>query len=104
MGKLVRDKIPDIIKMKGETPDIKTLNTIEFFAALKEKLAEETEEVCTTMDNGTSTEVIDELADVTEVIMAIAKLYDFPFEAVLAAAEVKRDIRGGFNEQIYLIT
>ena len=40
-NKLVRDKIPNIIKEKGETPVVKTLDEIEYKKELEKKLYEE---------------------------------------------------------------
>jgi len=37
-NKLVRDKIPEIIRQKGDFPNVKTLNGPAYFAALNQKL------------------------------------------------------------------
>ena len=42
--KLVRDKIPDIIREQGETPCTRILTAKEYSAALEQKLDEETAE------------------------------------------------------------
>ena len=39
-NKLVRDRIPDIIRNQGETPHIRTLGEDEYIRALEEKLNE----------------------------------------------------------------
>ena len=77
-NKLVRDKIPNIIKEKGETPIIKTLNEIEYKKELENKLYEEYKEVIESNGN----DRIEELADMLEVIKALAKLEKNLGEAV----------------------
>ena len=41
LGKLVRDKIPDIIKLDGKCPIIKTLSEEDYLKELDKKLNEE---------------------------------------------------------------
>ena len=41
VNKLVRDYIPDIIREKGQTPVIRTLDDEEFIQCLEKKLREE---------------------------------------------------------------
>jgi hypothetical protein len=45
MGKLVRDKIPDMIRASGRTPHVRTLSTAEYRTALLDKLCEEVAEL-----------------------------------------------------------
>ncbi len=44
-NKLVRDRIPNIIREKGETPVVKELNEVEYKEELEKKLYEEYKEV-----------------------------------------------------------
>ena len=41
MGKLVRDKIPDIIRASGRTAEVRQLDDATYLAALHNRLAEE---------------------------------------------------------------
>lgn len=45
-GKLVRDRIPELIAAEGRKPIVKTLEGEAFLAALYDKLAEEHDELC----------------------------------------------------------
>jgi predicted house-cleaning noncanonical NTP pyrophosphatase (MazG superfamily) len=61
-GKLVRDKIPQIIRTKGLEPVIYAADAEEYGVRLRAKLREEVEEF---LDSGSDPE---ELADILEVL------------------------------------
>ena len=48
MGKLVRDKIPDIIRASGRTVGVRRLDEPTFRMALHDKLLQEAAELCDT--------------------------------------------------------
>jgi len=98
-NKLVRDKIPEIIASKGEIPITRTLNDTEYRIELYKKLREECEEV--TKAEGTI-EVLQELADVLEVVRAISRLENRNLENVIALANQKNITNGGFENRVFL--
>ena len=98
MKKLVRDKIPDIIKKNGETPIIRILNADEYKIELEKKLYEEYKEVLSS--NGKDR--IEELADMLEVMTSLAKLEGKSLDDVIETAKVKKLKRGGFEKKVYL--
>ena len=69
-NKLVRDNIPNIIKTKGEEPIIKVLDDETYKKELEKKLYEEYEEVL----EASGEERVEELADILEIIKALARL------------------------------
>ena len=81
-NKLVRDNIPEIIKSNGEKPVISILDTNEYKAELEKKLYEEYLEV---IESSYSSR-IEELADMLEVIKALAKLEDKTLDDVIEIA------------------
>ncbi len=97
-NKLVRDNIPDIIKNNGEIPITRILNDDEYKIELEKKLYEEYQEVL----NSSGKERIEELADMLEVMISLAKLEGKDLDDVIEVAKVKRLKRGGFNKKIYL--
>lgn len=97
-NKLVRDKIPNIIEEKGETPVIKTLDAIEYKKELEKKLYEEYKEVI----EANGEEYIEELADMLEVIRALAKLENKSLDDVILIADKKNEKRGAFDKKIFL--
>ncbi len=97
-NKLVRDKIPDIIKGNGENPIIKVLNEDEYKKELEKKLYEEYNEVL----SASGQDRLEELADMLEVIAALAKIEGKTLEDVSLIAHQKVLKRGSFNNRIYL--
>jgi predicted house-cleaning noncanonical NTP pyrophosphatase (MazG superfamily) len=66
-GKLVRDKIPQIIRSRGLEPVIHTADTEEYAVRLRDKLREEAAEFVASDDDP------EELADILEVLYALAR-------------------------------
>ncbi len=98
-NKLVRDKIPDLIRQSGNQCEISTLEDAEYINALRQKLVEEAQEAATTSPE----ELAQELADVMEVIDAIEAATGIEKETVLAIQKQKRKERGGFDNKIKLL-
>jgi len=96
-GKLVRDKLPTIALEQGD--DAKFSIAPDLVAALKRKLVEEAYEVgaaCSTRD------LAEEIADVIDVAMALAKTLGITDEEINKAAAEKYHKRGGFTRGIIL--
>ncbi len=94
-NKLVRDKIPDIIIANGEVPVTRILSDQEYFKELVKKLQEE----CTEF---TETPNVEELADIQEVVLALADTIASQ-QALEAARLSKADERGAFRNKLYLV-
>ena len=97
-NKLVRDKIPEIIKAKGEEPITRELSLDEYKLALENKLKEECQEVLL----ASGEERIEEIADALEVLKALAKTEGATLEDVIAVADKKNTERGAFDKRIFL--
>src|SRR5437868_9332299 len=96
-AKLVRDKIPDIIRQEGrEDPVITTLTEEEARLALYKKLVEEVGELIESGETG-------EMADVLEVVYGIAALQGLSEEELDALRREKAEKRGGFRQRIFLV-
>lgn len=98
-NKLVRDKIPEIIKGNNGTPMIRILDDNEYKKELEKKLYEEYIEVLNTT---TTEERMEELGDMLEIISALAKLENKTLEDVINIAKQKQKKRGRFTEKIFL--
>lgn len=99
-NKLVRDKIPEIIEVKGEIAVTKRLTNEEYWNALLEKALEELNEVRSAED---LEETKTELADLLEVIRAMSEYNGFPFLEIIEEADKKAAQRGRFENRIHLI-
>ena len=97
-NKLVRDKIPEIIKNNNETPITRILSDEEYKVELEKKLLEEYQEVIASSGKNR----LEELADMLEVMISLASLDDATLEDVIELADKKRNKRGGFKEKIFL--
>ncbi len=93
-GKLVRDKIPQIIRSKGLEPVIYTASTEEYRTRLRDKLREEVEEFLAS-DNDP-----EELADMLEVLYALAEQAGTDRRSLEKLRAAKADERGGFADRI----
>ncbi len=95
-NKLVRDKIPEIIKNNGsKTVNIKILSDEEYLKALNEKLVEE-------LNKYLSSEDIEELADLEEVLRAILDLKNISNSQFEDIRNCKAEKRGTFKDKIFL--
>ena len=99
-NKLVRDKIPQKIDNNGEVAVTRTLNDEEYSQELNKKLLEESEEVIKAID---SSQTLEELADVLEVIESIGVLNGYTLDDIIEAAKLKKEKRGGFSKRIFLV-
>lgn len=98
MGKLVRDRIPDLIEADGGSVTVRVLDGQEFEAALRAKLLEEAAELAA----ASGAAVTEELADVREVMLAIAKCHDIEWTEVERVARDKLAECGAFDHRRYL--
>jgi predicted house-cleaning noncanonical NTP pyrophosphatase (MazG superfamily) len=98
--KLVRDEIPEIIVKDGHIPETRTLGDEEFLKALWQKLLEEAKEAQATTSRA---ELLEELADLTEVIRTIGQTASITPEEIEQVRVKKETKRGGFSKRIFLI-
>ena len=98
-NKLVRDKIPEIIRDSGNQCETITLSNLDYIEALKEKLVEEANEVTIAPPE----ELAQELADVMEVMDALMIATGIEPKTVKEIQQEKRSMRGGFNNRIKLL-
>lgn len=93
--KLVRDRIPEIIRGKGEEPSVRVANRDELDVLLRKKIVEESAEL---LDSGDSEEIV----DILEAIDALLNLRKADRGLLDLQRETKRHYRGGFEKGFVL--
>ena len=96
-NKLVRDRIPEIIRAQGEAPRTRILEPQEYTALLEAKLDEEVREF-----HGDRN--LEELADILEVVYALAEDLGHTRQELEEIYNCKHEKRGGFRDKIFLIS
>ena len=100
-NKLVRDKIPEIVKAAGEKP-ITTilLDDKAYSEALKEKMREEIEELIKAKEPA---KIVEELIDIQELIDALREHMRISEDFFMICQEKKAEEKGRFKKRIFLI-
>lgn len=96
LNKLARDKLLENLAARGETAITRTLSDEEYRTALYKKLQEEVSEFL-------ETPIPEELADVLEVVYALAPLVVGSKEELEKVRLSKREQRGGFDKKLFAI-
>lgn len=96
-NKLVRDRIPEIIADQGEKVNFRILDDKEYTLRLEEKLDEEIAEYHREKN-------LEELADILEVVFALAENLGFYSEELMEIYRSKHEKRGGFHSRVFLIS
>ena len=96
-NKLVRDKIPQIIQASGKTCETQVLTEEQYLQMLDKKIDEELLEFRKDAS-------VEELADLLEVLYAMAKARGWEIEQVHHVRDEKKKERGGFDEKILLLS
>ena len=94
--KLIRDHIPEIIESKGGKAQIRRLSDEEYPIYLEAKLDEEVGEYHRDKN-------VEELADILEVVYALAESIGCSKEELIKIYQKKHDDRGGFKKKLFLI-
>lgn len=95
-NKLVRDKIPEIIRADGKECEIRVAEGKEKYELLEKKLMEEVNEFLEDKN-------LEELADVMEVLFGLDNELGYSEEDLIRKREEKKSERGGFEDGMMLI-
>lgn len=97
MPKLVRDRIPELVRANGGEPVTEIADAERYAELLREKL---TEEVAEFLESGE----VEELADVMEVLHALAQAAGTSPAELERVRAAKAAERGGFATRTVLLT
>ena len=93
--KLIRDRIPEIIAANGQSAEIRILSDAEYTAALEKKLTEEVAEYLESKEPM-------ELADILEVVQALAQRQGVSFDRLLEMKDEKQGKNGALLKKLFL--
>lgn len=97
-NKLGRDKTVDFCRQTDIEVDCHIMDDQAYKEALLQKLDEEAQEVKSAQYH----EMLEELADVQEVVDALVKVYGFTKEQLYETQIKKREHKGGFENKVYI--
>ena len=95
-NQLVKDNVPKILKEKGSKPHIRTLNDNEYISELEISLDEY-------VARYTETGGMNELADIMELVYAIAKFKGYDQTKFNALVADRKKKYGGYDNRTYLL-
>lgn len=118
IDKLVRDNIPEIIKSEGLIPLFYYSTGNNLRLQMYDKLVEEVKELVEEIKSKTEinfpqllasedfskSKLLEELADVCEVISSIIKIETIDLFELLNVVLKKKNEKGGFDKGIYLVS
>jgi len=95
-NKLVRDKLPQLIKESGRDYTSRILDENEYYNALLDKVIEEIEEYRISGNE-------EELADVYEVLDCLVQLKEYEPMHLDYLKLIRREARGSYKDRILLV-
>lgn len=101
-NKLIRDKFQKIYEELGQRITTRSLTAQELKDELRKKIIEEATELPTPENK--NNEIIDEIADVQQVLDDLKSIYGISSEEVSISMEKKYEKKGGFQEGLYVET
>lgn len=96
-NKLVRDKIPELIRQQGQSPILRILEDEDYTKCLEQKLDEEVAEYHRDRN-------LEELADILEVVFSLAENLGASRNELMNVYQEKNEKRGGFAKRIFLVS
>jgi len=99
-NKLIRDRIPEIIQESGGECVVEVLTEQDYLKELQRKSQEELNEYLVASN---SEEVIEELADILEVIYSLTQCHGFSIEELEKVRQHKKNKRGAFDKRLFLV-
>lgn len=94
-NKLVRDRIPDLLKRKGQNPVTRILSDSEYVEGLIDQLCEE-------VDQFDEDRNVEEMADILEVLLALAGALGISQKDLMKVRNKKALATGSFKKRIFL--
>lgn len=101
-GKLVRDKLDDVIRAEGHIVKSQKLKKAELVKAIMHKFLEEVNELSVAIDSDKRDEIIKELADLKSLFDSLIKVLGIPKNEVNGAEKKKSAEKGAFGQGTFI--
>ena len=98
-NKLIRDRVVQSIEKDGRIAITRKLDDQEYTDELRKKLLEEVKELL----NAHGDAIVEEMADVYEVLEHLLAVYQIEEEDLLIVKAKKAQIKGKFKKRLFLI-
>lgn len=98
-NKLIRDRVVQSIEKDGRIAITRKLDDQEYTDELRKKLLEEVKELL----NAHGDAIVEEMADVYEVLEHLLAVYQIKEEDLLIVKAKKAQIKGKFKKRLFLI-
>ncbi len=98
--KLIRDKIPEIIKKNGDKCSVRALDDGEYKKELLKKIVEEANEAFQAGDD--KKELSKEIGDILEVINYLISAFGLDKKEIEKIRQERKKSRGGFDKKLFL--
>jgi predicted house-cleaning noncanonical NTP pyrophosphatase (MazG superfamily) len=98
--KLIRDRIPDVMRAKGKSFSVRALDRATFERELLKKVEEEASALSNVK---TRAELIDELVDVMDVVDEVRRVKKISTQAIKKKQREHRATKGGFKKKYFLV-
>lgn len=98
--KLVRNAVPRMIQDEGGHPVSYQAGLVEYQVRLREKITDEVEEF---LDSGYGADAIEKLADIVEVVSALAETLGCSLVDIEEIRKAKAAQFGGFSQRLVLV-
>ena len=95
-NKLVRDRVPELVRKQGKRCKTDTLTDAQYLVALYRKMEEELAEY-------RANPCIEELADLYEVVRAVAVARGYSMQDLEDVRAEKERQRGAFGKRVFLL-
>ncbi len=98
--KLIRDRIPEIIKQDNWIPRLRILNKKEYLEEIKKKILEEAKEL---IEAEKKEEIVNEIIDLQELIDILLAEIGLSKSQIQKQQKIKNKKRGSFKKRLFLI-
>lgn len=96
--KLVRDKIPDIASHRT----FRKAEPCELIKLVTDKVTEETKELLEAIESGDKLQMIEEMADVCEILLKLTEVLEIDMDLVRTMAMKKNGNKGKFDSNVVM--